>query len=391
MRNRFEEGDEQHLNKLLNIVDTTNNSDSGGQNSETESDFDSFAYNTRFQLDTSLKRCDWKGREQSCGAANFSKYFTQNYGGCYTFNSDLYDRDDVPIQNIPGSGNGLKIWVNIEQEHYTEPYKGGHHEAGLKFAVHNKGSDPNIDSEGMTAPPGFHTYVAVRQSQFTGLPMPYTKCVTDKESHKDYNRDECISACERDYIKKQCGCQPSGYVIDDNTPKCSTEQTGECVSQAIKNFRSGEVSSCPDTCPHPCEQTTYDSAISMAVYPSENTLSAMSEDPEAIAYILPASDLNATDDDILASSDVRKAIAEEMRKNWVYLDVYFDQLTITSYTQIPSITWSAMLSDIGGQMGLFVGCSVITIAEILEYLIRKIYRLFTRVRPSNQQVLALEE
>ena len=65
----------------------------------------------------------------------------------------------------------------------------------------------------------------------------------------------------------------------------------------------------------------------------------------------------------------------DLRKNLVYLDVFYDELSVTKYTQVPAMTWSELLADLGGQMGLFLGMSAITAAEVVDYLVRKIYRL----------------
>ena len=139
-----------------------------------------------------------------------------------------------------------------------------------------------------------------------------------------------------------------------------------CVSEATQKFGSGTGNNCSTSCPYPCEETTYESSVSMAVFPSEKQVYALS------AERTPGHD---TEHDV---EDERAAIEDNIRKSWVLLDIYFDQLTVTSYNQVPSMTWDAMLSDLGGQMGLFVGCSVITIAEIVEYLIKKMFRLFAR-------------
>ena len=79
-----------------------------------------------------------------------------------------------------------------------------------------------------------------------------------------------------------------------------------------------------------------------------------------------------------------------LRKNLVYLDIFYDELSITQFIQVPSMTWSALLADLGGQMGLFLGMSAITAAEVIEYLVRKMYRLL-RGGQSNNKVIELPE
>ena len=198
--------------------------------------FEDLSNQSGFNLNASLMRCDWKGKERSCGARDFTPVFLPNYGKCYTFNV-LLDKSRR-TQNLPGSGNGLKIWINIEQEYYTEPYDGGHQEAGLKFLVHNENDLPLIDALGMAAPPGFHSYVAVRQSQFTNRPKPYTECVTGMSG---YSRTRCFTTCKGKFILQKCGCKPLGYHlnhINEDVRTCSLKETETCVNTATQEFSS---------------------------------------------------------------------------------------------------------------------------------------------------------
>lgn len=55
-------------------------------------------------------------------------------GKCYTFN----EGDGGKIQNIPGSGHGLKMVLNVQQSSYTEEPFVGFDEAGLRLQVSGK-------------------------------------------------------------------------------------------------------------------------------------------------------------------------------------------------------------------------------------------------------------
>ncbi|XP_068960501.1 acid-sensing ion channel 4 [Petaurus breviceps papuanus] len=56
------------------------------------------------------------------------------------------------------------------------------------------------------------------------------------------------------------------------------------------------------------------------------------------------------------------------RENFLVLDVFFEALTSESVKQRAAYGLSALLGDIGGQMGLFIGASVLTFLEILDYI-----------------------
>lgn len=54
--------------------------------------------------------------------------------------------------------------------------------------------------------------------------------------------------------------------------------------------------------------------------------------------------------------------------NYVSLVIFFNDMSYQMFTDIPAYDWPKLVSDIGGQMGLWLGLSVITSIEILELL-----------------------
>ena len=58
----------------------------------------------------------------------------------------------------------------------------------------------------------------------------------------------------------------------------------------------------------------------------------------------------------------------EFKDRYVSLQVYFETLQYTVIEQLPAMTLVGLLSNIGGQLGLFLGASLITICEIGDFL-----------------------
>ncbi|KAF6085367.1 acid sensing ion channel subunit 3 [Phyllostomus discolor] len=56
------------------------------------------------------------------------------------------------------------------------------------------------------------------------------------------------------------------------------------------------------------------------------------------------------------------------RENVLVLDIFFEALNYETVEQKKAYEVSELLGDIGGQMGLFIGASLLTILEILDYL-----------------------
>ena len=58
------------------------------------------------------------------------------------------------------------------------------------------------------------------------------------------------------------------------------------------------------------------------------------------------------------------------------LQIAYPDLVVDTASSTPAFPASAFISDLGGQLGLFAGISVITIAELLEYPFVKLYSIF---------------
>ncbi|PNI28073.1 ASIC3 isoform 7, partial [Pan troglodytes] len=56
------------------------------------------------------------------------------------------------------------------------------------------------------------------------------------------------------------------------------------------------------------------------------------------------------------------------RENVLALDIFFEAVNYETVEQKKAYEMSELLGDIGGQMGLFIGASLLTILEILDYL-----------------------
>ncbi|GFN76096.1 nucleosome assembly protein (nap) protein [Plakobranchus ocellatus] len=62
-------------------------------------------------------------------------------------------------------------------------------------------------------------------------------------------------------------------------------------------------------------------------------------------------------------------LLEVGERSFLRLEIYFDSLILDKIVGQPAFTWNKLLSDIGGQLGLLLGFSILTAVEILELLV----------------------
>ncbi|XP_022086803.1 acid-sensing ion channel 2-like [Acanthaster planci] len=385
------EDDKAHLEELIEYADydydTYDDEEpdarrtAQSQGETTNFSFSEVTLRTGFQMDEeTLLDCKWRGKKNSCNGQNFTHVFT-SFGNCWTFNSgETQDEKEISVLNQiqPGSGNGLTMVINIQQAEYTEPVQNGNLEAGLKVLVHDQETPPSVDSEGFAIAPGVHAFVGLRKIEYENLEYPWGECDKSRRLlHYDkYTLPGCDIECRAERIYERCQCKLVRHPGDET--ECSPLQVKKCATPVLAKLKTGEVEGCG--CPVPCNYSEFRTSLSMATLPSNNLLVDLWK-------------LYGGDDSVNYTFD---ETLRYIRDNWIFLDVYYESLNFEKYVQSEAITLSALISDIGGQMGLFLGASFITITEILHYLGRKAGLWVTsrsrphanqsKVRPGNETV-----
>ncbi|XP_005880158.1 PREDICTED: acid-sensing ion channel 3 isoform X1 [Myotis brandtii] len=302
-------------------------------------------------LEDMLLDCRYRGRP--CGPENFTAIFTR-MGQCYTFNSGA---DGAELLTTPkgGAGNGLEIMLDVQQDEYLPVWKDMEEtpfEVGIRVQIHTQEEPPSIDQLGFGAAPGYQVFVSCQQQQLSFLPPPWGDCSSaslDPDFEPEpagplgppspspgpsppYSLMGCRLACETRYVARKCGCRMMH--MPGSAPVCSPQQYKDCADAMLRK------DSC--VCPNPCAITRYAKELSMVRMPSR----------AAARYL------------------ARKYNRSEayIAENVLVLDIFFEALNYETVEQKKAYEVSELLGDIGGQMGLFIGASLLTILEILDYL-----------------------
>ncbi|XP_035500125.1 acid-sensing ion channel 1-like isoform X2 [Scophthalmus maximus] len=267
-----------------------------------------------------LLSCHFHGAE--CRAEDFRVVFTR-YGKCYTFNAGGDGRPPL-VTTKGGMGNGLELMLDIQQDEYLPVWgetDDTSFEAGVKVQIHSQSEPSFIDQLGFGVAPGFQTFVSCQEQRLIYLPPPWGDCkVTpmDSDFFDSYSITACRIDCETRYLVDNCNCRmvhmPDFLVERDND---------FCV------------------CETPCNMTRYSKELSFVKIPSK-----------ASAKYL-AKKYNKSE--------------QYIKENILVLDVFFEALNYETIEQRKAYEVAGLLGDIGGQMGLFIGASILTILELFDY------------------------
>eukprot|EP00058_Branchiostoma_floridae_P010490 XP_002595978.1 hypothetical protein BRAFLDRAFT_96751 [Branchiostoma floridae] len=379
---------------------------------------------TGFQMDQyALKECTWRG--ERCTWQNFTHVFGE-YGNCYVFNQKT---SGEPLQQIiPGQGNGLHLVLDVHEAFYTEnPDTGGTTDVGVKVHIHPQGEPAKMDIQGIPIGPGSHAYIGISQvtvtvslhayigisqvtvtvrlhayigisqvtvtvslhayigisqvtvtvslhayigiSQVTvslhayiGISQvtyqneipPWGLCKDlDLEYYDTYTLTGCLMECMAKWVERECGC--TALELPGNLTYCEPQQIVDCVLGVKDQITTGALAC---DCPTPCRIQTFDYFVSYAGWPNHIVE----------VYLGQENNVNMT----------------YMQNNWASIDVFYEELNFEQITQKKAMTPGDLLSGLGGQLGLFVGASVITFMEFLEYLLKRLTYCCRKKKKTNK-------
>ncbi|XP_045058474.2 acid-sensing ion channel 5 isoform X4 [Desmodus rotundus] len=285
-----------------------------------------FVKKNGFYLNNStLLACDFFGKP--CSSQDFAHVFTE-YGNCFTFN---HGENIKARRKVSVSGRGLSLLFNVNQEEFTDDPTLGFVDAGIIFVIHSPEKVPQFDGLGLSSPVGMHAWVTIHQVKTVRQEYPWGECNPNikLQNFGTYSTSGCLKECKARHIEKQCGCLP--FLLPDHI-----EVKGLCTMGTHNS-----------SCPVPCEETEYPATVSYSTFPSQKALKHFSKK------------LNQSQ--------------KYIRNNLVNIEINYSDLNYKITQQQKAVSVSELLADVGGQLGLFCGASMITIIEIIEYIFTNFY------------------
>ena len=264
-----------------------------------------------------------------CHDKDFTPVMT-NLGLCYSINAN----ETKFYAQSTGARSGLRMLYDIRQSNrYIASFDGT---AGVKVAIHSEDTLPEPDELGIAIQPGKSAYISVTAHKIddqtgNGCGNP-SKALTYFPNY-NYSVSLCHANIIADNIVKNCSClSPVSTLTGSNIRDCTVADLC-CIWQTLYLSRT-DFSSCIPS----CQRTVYSTSVSYGQFP----------DDMATRFLQQG--LNVTQE--LITSDLLK------------IHIYYEELSVTNVVTSFSYTFTALLSDIGGQLGLFLGASVITMLEI---------------------------
>ncbi|XGW22745.1 hypothetical protein V3C99_005178 [Haemonchus contortus] len=321
-------------------------------------EFDALEFFTEagFECEELMKLCSIGGRQFSC--CSYTHPTLTNLGMCYSLDVQQLGKEWMKKQVETGVASGLEMVLDTHLEEQfdgtggePEPVFTDAFENGFRYYVHAPETISYLVSEGISVSPATRVYSAITTNSYVLLPREkWGNCTSEWPSQLKcdlpYSAVNCDSKCKAHYFYSECGCSPFTYNIDNEYPMCSPFDTVRCIDEHIRPTSDGgdnyKIPKCK-VCQVECQSIVYHAYNSYGQGFSNSALAWLQK----------------------KNSSWSKS---HMRSNFLTINIFFRDMSYTEYVQVQGTSLTETLSDIGGNMGMFFGMSLITLVEVILYL-----------------------
>ncbi|KAI3378193.1 hypothetical protein SNEBB_004662 [Seison nebaliae] len=294
----------------------------------------------------------------------------------------LDDWNNFPRQEMPGVRGGLQLLFytgngkTIDFDYGVEPLE-------TMLLIRN------------TKNPFFYPY-AFRYLLLTGhyhdirLKLKKVKKLNTKNfncsNNMEFDQDYCLYKCTKQIQAEQCNCT---FVEPLNSYRnCSNFKDFNCLRQRFRDALAEQFyinSRCSHCNVNQCEYYDYSiDAFNIAdlqqnaieyIYKKYRIRCALAHQViSANGYYFLNISMTAADHEIWYKKHCLSI--ENFTQKVIFLNIYFDDLTITEETEELEMDHWTLLSSIGNYAGMFLGMSLITVIEIVSNLITLFHAYF---------------
>ena len=303
--------------------------------------FEELAIQSRQPVEDFIQSCFFAGK--SCNVTEvFEPVFT-NLGICYTFNSGRVR----PLfqSSVTGQRQGLQLVSNINQSNTTTILN-----LGLIITINAQSEHPVPANLGIGVPARRNALIRMEQRDIQDETKRNCTCSSQSNyeptfnflSGASYSESTCLVDCMHSRIADKCECiiarsfYSPGIARYSQLPDCTLEKIC-CIVDAL-TFPQDTCN-----CRSACSFTQYETSVSYSSLPAEE-LRSLAARFGLESTLFP--------DDFLTVS------------------VYFETLNVQNQITRSVYSVTALLSDIGGQLGLFLGLSVISVLQFGDWIIK---------------------
>ncbi|VDM46451.1 unnamed protein product [Toxocara canis] len=347
----------------------------------------SFVANASQRCEDYMLKCFYEGTEFDCCDPKYTSPIMTDLGQCYQTNLAILQRDFTVAYQF-GSVQGLQMLLDYRTDEQLpvanssgilvkRPFFNTF-ENGFRIYVHNEMAVSFMSTEVISVSPNNKIAIALRPAKYQFLERSVGgECRSSWPkgySHRTpYSETLCQALCiARTYVAT-CGCAPLRFNLLKHEKTCTPKQLFDCVTTKFPISRvSGVRELMPDCkdCMPQCQNFVYYSHNSYA----HGIL------PATVQYM-----------EQLGERFSPEYVSLKNRRNVVGMHVFFEAKRFVLYTQSTLSDLTNVLSNIGGNMGLFHGASVVSLFEMALVTFKVVWSLISNKRTCYMESKQMKE
>ena len=221
--------------------------------------------------------------------------------------------------------------------------------------------------DGIIIPPGFHTHISITKNTIKRLPYPYSSNCKNADSNLGSiypgknTQIMCYTSCAIKQLYQMCpGVIPEMKVFM-KAPEFPIQ-----ANLTSRSFRRCVLENLPHItyqncdCNQHCNEVTYASVTNRSPWPQKW---------QAPSFMKLVNTQEGVEN--------RSLSTDEIRDRLIKVSIYYPDFKEHFFEEKQVYDLSSIASDLGGQMGLFLGASLLSLAEILALVATRIKRRFS--------------
>ena len=348
---------------------------------------------------------------RDCNYTSEKKQFLlPGFSECYTFRAKSIGKEK-PEENWwqkddEVRGLSLILYMNttyspmpMKRIHYTQS-----HGRGYKIQIHPRRSIPDM-AYALRFSLGFETSIRFNPFVTQFLGPPYRDCSTEEKvkfngyniHDYSYSRHFCRASCFQSAFVTACGCLSVEFYATEtmlrNYSFCGTVKDNlNLTLQQLNCLERTDTKYCKALCRHPCNRLSYRLESGSEIWPHENFLESFylhyiegkpyEKHFNAVKKVLQRiNETNETNLDSLYSEilEARNIIS----MNFAQVNAFVKNNKVRLYKDVPAMTFSTLVSNLGGTFNLWIGISFFTLIELVEIAFRLLCVSENKVKTLN--------
>src|SRR6218665_2486968 len=318
-----------------------------------------------------------------------------NYYACHTLSVPEKCQRDI-------RGMTMNLYIHNFPELLQLGYNSGDmgsQASGVLIAFHAPGTSPNLKMA-YSVGPGTENNIRLFPTIRTLLPSPYSNCTEQKyiQSETDftgkkllYTKDVCIDVCLQQQILNEFKCLSVDFQF---TPEQRFEANGivcgnlsllenislSSIAKGMDDYLCSAMTPldqkrCDNECLNQCDELSYEFTTSSAPWPHVSTQLIFADAMKVLSpsyeskFNIYRSILDEYNSNGNSSETLRQLGQTDLiQKNFLQLNIFFEGYRTMVLRDVPSLTPEKLLGIIGGTLSLWLGISIMTLVEVMEFI-----------------------